>query len=97
MATGGTSENIEDPRKEMEDLIRQEFGDREFSPQRKIGERGEGATWLRQAAVEHDLVSGEDMLEVLAEKTRGNLSEEEDQMLQETISQVKMAFVQLSK
>ena len=38
-----------------------------------------------------------DMLEVLAEKTKGNLSEEEDKLLTETLSQVKMAFVQLSK
>ena len=38
-----------------------------------------------------------DMLEVLAEKTKGNLTEEEDKLFEETLSQLKMAFVQLSK
>ena len=34
-----------------------------------------------------------DMLETIAEKTKGNLSEEEEKVLTETLSQVRMAYV----
>ncbi len=37
-----------------------------------------------------------DMLETIEEKTRGNLTEEEEKVLKETLSQVRMIFVQLS-
>lgn len=36
-----------------------------------------------------------DMLDVLAAKTRGNLSADEDKMLTEALSSLKMAFVQV--
>ena len=37
-----------------------------------------------------------DILEVLQEKTKGNLTDEEDKMLEGTLYQLRMAFVQLS-
>lgn len=37
-----------------------------------------------------------DMLESLQEKTKGNLTEQEEKVLENTISQVRMAFVQVS-
>jgi len=36
-----------------------------------------------------------DMLETLEEKTKGNLSEEEEKVLQSTLSQVRMAYVKV--
>jgi len=38
-----------------------------------------------------------DMLGVIEEKTKGNLSDEEAKMLEAALSQLRMAFVQLSK
>ena len=38
-----------------------------------------------------------DMLSTLEEKTKGNLSEEEDKVLQSTLSQVRMAYVKVSE
>jgi hypothetical protein len=38
-----------------------------------------------------------DILETLEEKTKGNLSEQESTVLTKTISQLRMAFVELSK
>ncbi len=38
-----------------------------------------------------------DLLGVIEEKTKGNLSDEEAQMLEEVLSQLRMAFVQLSQ
>lgn len=38
-----------------------------------------------------------DMLGILEEKCKGNLSDEEANMLKETLSQLRMTFVQLSK
>ena len=38
-----------------------------------------------------------DLLGMLEEKTKGNLTEQEDKLLKETLSQLRMAFVQLSK
>lgn len=38
-----------------------------------------------------------DMLGVIEEKSKGNLSKEESKMLQETLAQLRMAFVQFSK
>ena len=38
-----------------------------------------------------------DMLETLGEKTKGNLSEQEEKILKDTLSQLRMAFVQVSK
>jgi hypothetical protein len=38
-----------------------------------------------------------DMLEALEEKTKGNLSEDEKQMLQGTLAQLRMAFVKVSE
>ena len=37
-----------------------------------------------------------DMLETLEEKTKGNLSEDEEKVLAETLNQVRMAYVKLS-
>ncbi len=37
-----------------------------------------------------------DMLETLEEKTKGNLSEDEAKVLENTLSQVRMAYVQVS-
>jgi len=37
-----------------------------------------------------------DMLETLEEKTKGNLSEQEEKVLEQTLSQVRMAYVQLT-
>ncbi len=37
-----------------------------------------------------------DMLEVLEEKTKGNLSEEEKKVFDDTLSQVRMAYVKVS-
>jgi hypothetical protein len=37
-----------------------------------------------------------DMLEVLEEKTKGNLTEEENKVLENTLSQIRMAYVQVS-
>ena len=37
-----------------------------------------------------------DMLETLEEKTRGNLSEEEKKVLENTLSQVRMAYVKVA-
>ncbi len=37
-----------------------------------------------------------DMLETLEEKTKGNLSEQEQKVLTETLNQVRMAFVQIT-
>ena len=37
-----------------------------------------------------------DMLGVLEEKTKGNLSDDEEKMLTDTLSQLRMAFVQVS-
>ena len=37
-----------------------------------------------------------DMLETLQEKTKGNLSEEEEKVLENTLSQVRMAYVKLA-
>ncbi|MBN1125364.1 MAG: DUF1844 domain-containing protein [Sedimentisphaerales bacterium] len=37
-----------------------------------------------------------DMLDVIAEKTKGNLTEEEDSLLQGTLAQLRMAFVQMA-
>mgnify|MGYP005844510479 CR=1 FL=1 len=37
-----------------------------------------------------------DMLAVLEEKTKGNLSDEEEKMLTDTLSQLRMAYVQVS-
>ncbi len=38
-----------------------------------------------------------DMLETLEEKTKGNLTEEEKKVLENTLSQVRMAYVQVSE
>jgi hypothetical protein len=38
-----------------------------------------------------------DMLEVLEEKTKGNLTEEEKKVLENTLSQVRMAYVQVAE
>jgi hypothetical protein len=38
-----------------------------------------------------------DLLGVIAEKSKGNLSDDETKMLEATLSQLRMAFVQLSK
>ena len=38
-----------------------------------------------------------DMLIVLEEKTKGNLSDDEEKMLTDTLGQLRMAFVQVSK
>jgi len=38
-----------------------------------------------------------DMLAVLEEKTKGNLSDEESKMLTDTLAQLRMAFVEISK
>ena len=38
-----------------------------------------------------------DLLGVMEEKTKGNLSDEEAKMLEATLSQLRMTFVQLSK
>ena len=38
-----------------------------------------------------------DMLGILEEKCKGNLSDEESKMLKSTLEQLRMAFVQLSK
>jgi len=38
-----------------------------------------------------------DMLTVLEEKTKGNLDDEEEKMLTDTLSQLRMAFVQVSQ
>ena len=38
-----------------------------------------------------------DMLSTLEEKTKGNLSEEEEKVLQNTLSQVRMAYVEVSE
>ena len=38
-----------------------------------------------------------DILETLEEKTKGNLSEQESTVLTKTLSQLRMAFVELSK
>ena len=38
-----------------------------------------------------------DMLDVLEEKCKGNLSDEESKMLKNTLDQLRMTFVQLSK
>ena len=38
-----------------------------------------------------------DMLETLQEKTKGNLSEEEKKVLENTLSQVRMAYVKVAK
>lgn len=38
-----------------------------------------------------------DMLSTLEEKTKGNLSEEEEKVLQNTLSQVRMAYVKMSE
>lgn len=38
-----------------------------------------------------------DMLEALEEKTRGNLTEEEQKVLKNTLNEVRMAFVKLSE
>jgi hypothetical protein len=38
-----------------------------------------------------------DMLSTLEEKTKGNLSEEEEKVLQSTLSQVRMAYVKVSE
>jgi len=38
-----------------------------------------------------------DLLGVIEEKTKGNLDEEEAKMLEEVLSQLRMAFVQLSQ
>ncbi|RKY24840.1 MAG: DUF1844 domain-containing protein [Planctomycetota bacterium] len=38
-----------------------------------------------------------DMLETLEEKTKGNLSEEEKKVLENTLSQVRMAYVKVAK
>jgi len=38
-----------------------------------------------------------DMLETLEEKTKGNLSEQEQQVLERTLSEVRMVFVEVSK
>ncbi len=38
-----------------------------------------------------------DMLDMLEEKTKGNLTEDEQKVFQNTLSQVRMAFVQVSK
>ena len=37
-----------------------------------------------------------DMLETLEEKTKGNLSEQEQKVLKETLNQVRMAYVKLA-
>jgi len=37
-----------------------------------------------------------DMLETIQEKTKGNLTEEEKKMLENTLSQVRMAYVKLA-
>ncbi|MBN1816565.1 MAG: DUF1844 domain-containing protein [Sedimentisphaerales bacterium] len=37
-----------------------------------------------------------DMLDVIADKTKGNLTEEEDNLLQGTLAQLRMAFVQMT-
>jgi len=37
-----------------------------------------------------------DILDVIAEKTKGNLTEEEDNLLQGTLAQLRMAFVQMA-
>jgi len=37
-----------------------------------------------------------DMLETLEEKTKGNLSEQEQKVLQDTLNQVRMAYVKLA-
>jgi hypothetical protein len=37
-----------------------------------------------------------DMLNTLEEKTKGNLSEQEEKILKDTLSQLRMAFVQVS-
>ena len=38
-----------------------------------------------------------DLLGMLEEKTKGNLTDQESKLLQETLSQLRMAFVQVSK
>ena len=38
-----------------------------------------------------------DMLETIEEKTKGNLTEEEKKVLENTLSQVRMAYVQISE
>ena len=38
-----------------------------------------------------------DMLETLQEKTKGNLSEEEEKVLENTLSQVRMAYVKAAE
>ncbi len=38
-----------------------------------------------------------DMLETLAEKTKGNLSEEEEKVLENTLSQIRMAYVKAAE
>lgn len=38
-----------------------------------------------------------DMLETLEEKTKGNLSEQEENVLKDTLSQLRMAFVKMSE
>ena len=38
-----------------------------------------------------------DMLETLEEKTKGNLTEEEKKVLENTLSQVRMAYVQVAE
>lgn len=38
-----------------------------------------------------------DMISVLEEKTKGNLGDEEEKMITDTLSQLRMAFVQVSQ
>ena len=38
-----------------------------------------------------------DMLETLEEKTKGNLSDQEQKVLTETLNQLRMAFVKMSE
>lgn len=38
-----------------------------------------------------------DMLETLKEKTKGNLTEQEEKVLEDTLHQVRMAYVKLAK
>jgi hypothetical protein len=38
-----------------------------------------------------------DLLGMLEEKTKGNLTDQEDKLLQDTVNQLRMAFVQMSK
>ncbi len=38
-----------------------------------------------------------DLLDMLEEKTKGNLTDQESKLLQDTLNQLRMAFVQMSK